>query len=227
MVKEVKMLAEKPTLRGFLLLMVKPLITYALSKILASTVRPYLKPISLPPVTPPSPPTIPEFHQIERYMSDHVIITDKVVIEITPILLASIRDALSISDEVTILLELPALASDEISIVDETLIAIGHSVLASDEVTISDEVAISLELAPLASDTLDIADEVTVSITPGAVSGNVYVNSTIVGDFTDLYVGATGDVFVDTKDVGDFNITSETGYVYVNGTQVGTYSLSY
>jgi len=164
MVKEVKQLAEKPTFRGFIMLTIKPFITYALSKILAGTVRPYLKPISLPPVTPPSPPTIPKFYQIERYMSDYIVITDEVTTEITPILLVEIIDSLDIADEVTITTGLTASTEDVLSISDEVIASVGLSAFSEDTLGISDEVTIEVTLSRLASDEISIVDETLVVI---------------------------------------------------------------
>ena len=52
--------------------------------------------------------------------------------------------------------------------------------------------------------------------------GKVWFDSVQIGTFEPQTQGTSGDVYVGTTDVGDFTLAAN-GYVYLNGTQIGTY----
>ena len=54
--------------------------------------------------------------------------------------------------------------------------------------------------------------------------GVVYLGSSTVGTCEPQEIGTTGDVWLDSTDVGDFNLSTESGTVFMEGVTVGTYS---
>ena len=55
--------------------------------------------------------------------------------------------------------------------------------------------------------------------------GKVYIDSTEVGTFEPQTIGASGNVFINGTNIGTFNFTSETGDVYMDGIDVGDFTV--
>jgi hypothetical protein len=55
--------------------------------------------------------------------------------------------------------------------------------------------------------------------------GNVYIDSTVIGSFEPQQTGISGNVYIDSTTIGSFSSLQQSGYVYVDTVQVGTYEI--
>jgi hypothetical protein len=99
-IREARALMEKPSLKGFVKLAMKPLLGYAVSEITYALISPYLKPVT---ITPPMIPSIAPFPSAPTppfSATDYVRINDYLSTELTDIV--GLSDRISVDEEVSI-----------------------------------------------------------------------------------------------------------------------------
>jgi hypothetical protein len=158
-IREIRQLVEKPTAKGFLKLLFKPLIGYAVSEIGSAIISSFMFPVTVRPPTiptlspfPPAPPPPPIY-------LDDIIITDKLSIAYFP--------TTQLSDSIAI--------SDELSVAETKTVSLSNSIPIEDSLSAEYQIATNLYDNISISDSLELPLSHVKTIT---ISRNVYTTTT-------------------------------------------------
>jgi len=178
-IKEIRQLVEKPTAKGFLKLVFKPLIGYAVSEIGSAVISSFMFPVTVRPPTiptlspfPPAPPPPPIY-------LDDITITDELLVAETKT--TSLSDSITISDELLIAYSTITQLSDSVSISD-TIIAEEYIMATlGDSIDIKDSLSAEYQITVSLSDSVSISDSLELPLSPVktiTVKRNVYTTTT-------------------------------------------------
>ncbi|MEM1542898.1 MAG: hypothetical protein QXV82_09745 [Ignisphaera sp.] len=157
MIIQGKMLMEKPSLKGVLLFMLKPLIGAAVAKVVAEIIKPALRPVTIEPSVPPSVIMVPPPKEVGITPYDSIMVDDSLILEIQPPM--SFLDTARVEDVLTLEALPPMSFLDFVGIEDMLNIEVIPPLALSDSVTVEDILDIEV-IPPLA-----LTDSVTVEDT--------------------------------------------------------------
>jgi hypothetical protein len=114
MIREIRSLMKKPSVRGFLKLAVKPFIGYFASELIYAFISSFMKPVFVTPYQVPYVQPFPQAPPPPLEMVDYAIIDDYLTTELTDVV--GILDRISIDEEISIETYETYAMSDSVSI---------------------------------------------------------------------------------------------------------------
>jgi len=132
---------EKPSLRGAFMLALKPMIALIASKVVASLVKPMLKPVTIAPSIPPEVQPMPPLKEITISHYDSVYVYDHLTTTAPPPLL--LADQVAVDDVISIEAVPPLSFVDYVYVTDE--LEFHEALLLSTTDSISVEDLLTLE----------------------------------------------------------------------------------
>jgi len=162
MVIQAKMLMEKPSLKGALLFMLKPIIGSIAAKVIAEVVRPSLRPVTIEPSVPPQVIVLQPPRQIAITPFDSIMVDDSLVIEVQPPM--SFLETVRAEDYLTLEALPPMSFLDFIGTEDALSVEIIPPFSLADSVAIED--ALDVEIIPPLplSDSVDVEDTLIIGL---------------------------------------------------------------